>query len=83
MLRRMTPRALLATGIGLLLLGLLLVLGIDNPVTNVSQQAVLVQSYLSNACATAGAGLVVVAGLVSALRPRGQEPVDPGIDHYS
>lgn len=79
----MTPRALLSVGIGLLLLGLLLVLGIDNPATNVSQQAVFVQGYLSNACATAGAGFVVVAGLASALRPRGQKPADPEIDHYS
>lgn len=79
----MTPRVLLSVGIGLLLLGLLLILGIDNPATNASQQAVLVQSYLSNACAAVGAGLVVVAGLASALRPRGQEEVDPLIDHYS
>ena len=79
----MTPRALLSVGIGLLLLGLLLILGIDNPVTNVSQQAVLVLSYLSNVCATAGAGFLVVAGLASALRPREQKEVDPEIDHYA
>jgi hypothetical protein len=79
----MTPRSLLSVGIGLLLLGLLLILGTDNPATNASQQAVLVQGYLSNACATAGAGLVVVSGLASFLRPRRQEPVDPVIDHYS
>lgn len=79
----MTPRMLLSVGLGLLLLGLLLVLGIDNPATNSSQQAVLVQSYLSNACATAGAGFVVVAGLASALRPRKEEPSSPVIDHYS
>lgn len=79
----MTPRALLSTGLALLLLGLLLVLGIDDPATDASQQAVLVLGYLSNACAIAGAGLVVVAGLVSALQPRSQRPVDPGIDHYS
>lgn len=70
-------------GIGLLLLGLLLVLGIDNPATNSSQQAVLVQGYLSSACATAGVGFVVVAGLASALRPRKQEPSIPVADHYS
>ena len=79
----MTPRALLSVGLGLLLLGLLLILGNDNQATNVSQEAALVQGYLSNACAMAGAGFVVVAGLASALRPRGQEPVDPVIDHYS
>lgn len=79
----MTSRSLLSVGIGLLLLGLLLILGIDNPATNVSQQAVLVQGYLSNVCATAGAGFVVVAGLVSALRPREQKPVAPESDHYS
>lgn len=79
----MTPRALLSVGIGLLLLGLLLVLGIDNPATNASQQAVFVQGYLSNACATAGAGFVVVAGLASALRPREQKQVVSAIDHYS
>lgn len=79
----MTARALLSVEIGLLLLGLLLVLGIDDPATGVSQRAVLVQGYLSNACATAGAGFVVVAGLAGALRPRGQEPVEPKIDHYS
>jgi hypothetical protein len=79
----MTPRALLSVGIGLLFLGLLLILGIDNPATNASQQAVLVQSYLSNACATAGAGLVVVAGLASSLRSRRQESLEPVIDHYS
>ena len=79
----MTPRALLSVGIGLLLLGLLLILGIHNPATNVSQQAALVQGYLSNACATAGAGFVVVAGLASALRQREPRAVDPEIDHYS
>ena len=79
----MTSRALLSVGLGLLLLGLLLILGIDNPATNVSQQAALVQGYLSNACATAGAGFVVVAGLASALRPREQREVDPEVDHYS
>ena len=79
----MTPRTLLSVGIGLLLFGLLLILGIDNPATNSSQQAVLVQGYLSNACATAGAGFVVVAGLASALRPRKQEPTTPVIDHFS
>lgn len=79
----MTPRTLLSLGLGLLLLGLLLVLGIDNPATNSSQQAVLVQGYLSNACATAGTGFVVVAGLASALRPREEEPSTPVIDHGS
>ena len=79
----MTPRALLSVGIGLLLLGLLLVLGIDSTATSVSQQAALVLGYLSNACATAGAGFVAVAGLASALRPREQRAVDPEVDHYS
>ena len=79
----MTPRALLSVGIGLLLLGLLLVLGIDSTATSVSQQAALVLGYLSNVCATAGAGFVAVAGLASALRPREQRAVDPEVDHYS
>ena len=79
----MTPRALLSVGIGLLLLGLLLILGIDNPATNVSQHAALVQGYLSNACATVGAGFVVVAGLASALRRREQRAADPEVDRYS
>ena len=65
------------------MLGLLLILGIDNAATNVSAQAALAQNYLSNACATAGAGFVVVAGLVRALRPRQQRAHDTEIDHYS
>lgn len=78
----MTPRSLLSVGVGLLVVGLLLILGIDNPFTNASQQAVLVQSYLSNACATAGAGLIAVAGLASALRARPAMTVQAGEDHY-
>jgi len=74
---------LLSLGSGLLLLGLLLILGIDNPATNVSQQAALIQGYVSHACATVGAGLVAVAGLASALRRRPQTPIGPEIDHYS
>ena len=78
----MNPRMLVMTGLGLLLLGLLLVLGMSNPLTNVSQQAVTVQSYASHACATTGTGLIIVAALVSALRR--PEKVHPTpLDHYS
>jgi hypothetical protein len=81
----MNARTLLVTGLGLLVLGLLLVLGMDNPATSSSQQAVLLQGYLTNLCSLVGSGLVVVAGLASALRkpePRAaQQP--PALDHYS
>ena len=78
----MKPRTLLLAGLGLLVFGLLLLLGIDNPATNSSQQAVVVQGYLSNACAVTGSGLVVVAALVAALR-RPEQTLPPTIDHYS
>lgn len=73
-------------GLGLLLLGLLLVLGIDNPATSTSQQVVLVQGYLSNVCSLMGSGLVVSAGLISALRkpqPQQRPQQQPWLDHYS
>lgn len=79
------PSRLLLTGLGLLLLllGLLLILGIDNPATQTLQQASVVQGYLANAGSMVGAGLVVVAALVSALRRSTDSAEPPAIDHYS
>lgn len=78
----MSPRTLLGTGLGLLLLGLLLGPGLSSSSTG-SQHVVFVQGYLSHVAATVGAGLVVVAALVSALRPSGTTGPAPALDHYS
>jgi len=78
----MTPRTLLTTGLGLLVLGLLLVLGVDDTATEGSQQSAAVLSYLAGACSLTGSGLVVAAAVVKALRPRTtQEP--PAVDHWA
>ena len=79
----MTPRALLLTGLGLLVTGLLLVLAIDtDPAGAGGPTTALVQGYLSHACALVGTGLVVVAALLSSPRPR--RPTEPpAVDHYA
>ncbi len=79
----MTARTLLVTGLGLLLLGLLMILGLDNPATQTVQQASLVQGYLANVSSMVGAGLIVVAALVSARVRSADSTEPPAIDHYS
>ena len=66
----MTPRTLLVTGLGLLLLGLLLVLGFEYTASNFTRQWAIAQQYLATACSMVGAGLVVVAALLAGLRAR-------------
>lgn len=78
----MSVRALLVAGIGLLVTGLLFVLAIDAEPSTASPKSALVQGYLSSASALIGAGLIVVAALLSALRKK--TPAEPpSIDHYS
>lgn len=79
----MSPRALLLTGLGTLLLGLLLVLTIDTDLAPASTRAVLAQGYLANACVLIGSGLVLLAAVLSALRSREPAPPAPTIDYYS
>lgn len=77
----MNPLSLLLSGLGLLLLGLLFVLGIDDAPEAGSARSELAKGYAANACALVGAGLVVVAAFLRATQPR--LPGPPSIDHYS
>ena len=70
----MTPRALLLSGLGLLLLSLLLRL--------VAGGVVVV--WADGVLSLVGSGLVVSAALVSALQAPtvSRRPAEPGVDHY-
>ncbi len=81
-----SPRALLGTGLGLLVVGLLLVPQIGDPdAMTVGPHAFVIRGYLSSACALVGAGLLVAAAAISSLtrQPRQPKADEPGIDHYS
>ena len=72
----MTARTILLTGLGVLLLSLLLVLDMGD----VSP----VRAWLMSVLPLIGSGLVVVSALVSALTRVEAAPVrEPEIDHYS
>ena len=72
----MTPRTILLTGLGVLLLSLLLVLDMEDVGP--------VRAWLMSVLPTIGSGLVVVSALVSALTRVSAPPVhEPEIDHYS
>ena len=72
----MTPRTILLTGLGLLLLSLLLVLDMEDVGP--------VRAWLMSVLPMIGSGLVVVSALVSALTRTEAAPVhEPEIDHYS
>ena len=76
----MTPRALLVTGVSILVLGLL-VLAIDTD-TATDAPLALVQGYLALVCVVVGCALVILSAALSALRRR-PKPPPPSIDHYS
>lgn len=79
----MSPRALLLTGFGTLLLGLLLVLTVNTDSGTASARGLLAQGYLANACVLIGSGLVLLAAVLGALRSMAPQPPARSIDHYS
>lgn len=75
----MTALRLLVIGLGLLLLALLLVADLVVDPAAVSG----VRTWAVQVLTLVGAGLVVSAGLVSALTPRPAPAPEPATDHYA
>jgi hypothetical protein len=80
----MTPRALLWTGLGLLGVSLLLVLGLVSGPPAAAGALLGVRAWFVQVLTLVGAGLVVsAAALLSLARARQAPVVEPSIDHYS
>ena len=78
----MTPPRLLLTGLGLLLLAFVLLT--SSPPASAPPSAVSLRSWLVLTSTLVGRGLVVAAGLVSALTAdRSTAAAEPAVDHYS
>jgi hypothetical protein len=79
----MTPLRLLLAGLGLLLLSLLVVLGLFSGPPTGTPGVTPVQAWCTQVLTLVGSGLVVAAGLVSALAPRPAPAPEPAVDHYA
>jgi hypothetical protein len=80
----MTALRLLLTGLGLLLLAFLVVVDLLVDSTVPGPSVLSLRGWTVLALTLVGAGLVVLAGLVSALTaPRRTPAPEPAVDHYA